>query len=476
MKVLFFPVLILALVSQANADSSLVSWISSEFPQAAQLMLRNVSAPGTTPGSVLAAPTHNPNYYYHWVRDAGLTMDTIVTMYENAQPQDQAKYFQYLSDYTSFSRSNQLTNNWSGGADGLGLGEPKFNVDGSTFNENWGRPQNDGPAIRAATLTRLAQDLLASGDDSKIAWVKQKLYDSASPSNSVIKVDLDFVAQHWRDSSFDLWEEVRGTHFFTRMMQRKALVLGAALANALGDSSSASRYLNEVSALEGELQRHWDPNRGYLVTTLDWVGGMGGKDSGLDSATILAVLHGATADGFFGATDDRVFASAEKIRLSFKDIYSINQTALDWDKQPMGTSIGRYPEDTYDGTPNRSQGNPWFLSTAAFAEYYFVCANTWEKQGKIVLTNLNVPVFRALRAYTGGALQPGTTLSAGDPRFTSIVQALRVAGDDMLRRVHFHSDSSGSISEQFNRYSGYMQSAANLTWSYASILTAFGAR
>src|SRR5688500_16671266 len=29
------------------------------------------------------------------------------------------------------------------------LGEPKFQADGSAFNDPWGRPQNDGPAIRA---------------------------------------------------------------------------------------------------------------------------------------------------------------------------------------------------------------------------------------------------------------------------------------------------------------------------------------
>jgi glucoamylase len=469
-----------AAISQASADSALNSWIGSEGAQSAQLMLRNVSAPGATPGSVIAAPTHNPNYYYHWVRDAGLTMDTIVTLYKNAQSsQDQARYFQFLSDYAEFSRSNQRTNNRSGGADSWGLGEPKFNVDGSTFDGDWGRPQNDGPAIRASTLIRLAQDILAGlpgSDDSKIAWVKQKLYDSNSPSNSVIKVDLDFVAQHWRDTSFDLWEEVKGTHFFTRMMQRKALVMGAALASQLGDSGSASRYLGEVSNIEGEIQRHWDSYRGQINTTIDWTGGMGGKDSGLDSATIIAVLRGATDDGFFGVTDDRVFATSEKIRLSFKDIYSINQTTQDFNHQPMGVAIGRYPEDSYDGSPSRGQGNPWFLSTNAFAEYYYDCAKTWQKDQQITLTDLNVPVFRSLRAYTGGALQPGTTLRASDPRFAAIISALRAAGDDMLRRVHYHADGSGAISEQFNRYNGFMQSAENLTWSYASILTAFGAR
>ena len=36
--------------------------------------------------------------------------------------------------------------------DGTGLGEPKFNINETAFKGSWGRPQRDGPALRAITL------------------------------------------------------------------------------------------------------------------------------------------------------------------------------------------------------------------------------------------------------------------------------------------------------------------------------------
>ena len=67
----------------------------------------------------------------------------------------------------------------------------------------------------------------------RLQIIIKKLYDGKEPSSSVIKADLDFVSNHWQDPCFDLWEEVNGTHFYTRMQQRTALREGAALAKAL---------------------------------------------------------------------------------------------------------------------------------------------------------------------------------------------------------------------------------------------------
>src|SRR5207248_1364490 len=110
------------------------SWIAFETPTAATKLLANISAPGTAPGSVLASPSQsNPNYYYHWIRDAALCMNTVVDLYSNeTQPSAKARDAQVLSDYVNFSRQNQVTPNRSGG-----LGEPKFMVDGSAFDGDW---------------------------------------------------------------------------------------------------------------------------------------------------------------------------------------------------------------------------------------------------------------------------------------------------------------------------------------------------
>jgi glucoamylase len=68
-------------------------------------------------------------------RNGNLSLQTIIEEYVNAQA------------------NLQTVSNPSGSlSDGSGLGEPKFNVDMSAYTGSWGRPQRDGPALRAIIL------------------------------------------------------------------------------------------------------------------------------------------------------------------------------------------------------------------------------------------------------------------------------------------------------------------------------------
>ena len=53
--------------------------------------------------------------------------------------------------------------------------------------------------------------------------------------------------------------------------------------------------------------------------------------------------------------------------------------------------------------------------------------------------------------------------------------ALRASSDVMLRTIVYHSDDY-ELSEQFDGTTGYEKSVRNLTWSYASFLSAVRAR
>lgn len=46
----------------------------------------------------------------------------------------------------------QIFSNTSGTLTTGGLGEPHFNVDLTAYTGSWGRPQRDGPALRATAL------------------------------------------------------------------------------------------------------------------------------------------------------------------------------------------------------------------------------------------------------------------------------------------------------------------------------------
>ncbi len=441
--------------SQLSLSTLKTERVSLGLGQSVRYLIDNISAPGTARGSVIAATSRQePDYFYHWVRDAGLVMDIVVTLYRGANGSDKERYRHLLQDYINFSRSNQTANTLSG------LGEPKFYVDGTPFSGPWGRPQTDGPALRAIALIRFAETLLAEGQEG---YVRERLYDGKIPTHSVIKSDLEYVSHHWKETAFDLWEEIRGMHFYTSMVQRRALVLGAKLADRLGDGAAAGWYRNQARLLEAELLRHWSSQQGIFVTTLDRDGGVDYKYSGLDASVILAILHGYNDDGFLAPSDDRLLSTFQKIRSSFHNLYPINQRGHGAD------AVGRYPEDRYDGGAPGGGGNPWILITVGFGEYLYRAAASFQAQGFIRLTDTNREFFRTLDPNIDWG---NGTLQSSHPNFTRVISSLRQLGDDFLLRAQFHGYSDGRFSEQINRNTGFMQGAANLTWSYASWVSA----
>jgi glucoamylase len=320
------------------------------------------------------------------------------------------------------------------------------------------------------TLIRFANALLDRGEE---AYVRQHLYDSAGPgrSRSVIKNDLEFVAHYWEVSNFDLWEETKGHHFYTRLAQYRSLIDGAKLAQRLGDAGAAGFYQNTARAIAGELELHWSAERGQIDATRFQRPGREYKSSQLDMAVVLGSLHSDTtvaAERFFAPSDPRVLATALKIENRFQSIYGVNTN------RELGTAIGRYPEDIYNGV-GESEGNPWFLTTLAMAEMYYQAANEWESDGEIVLTDLHRQIFSQLGLAKVQAGQK--SLKKGSAEFAAVLADFRARGDAFVARTRAHMDQeSGAMAEQFHRHSGFQQGARDLTWSYAAFVTAVRAR
>lgn len=411
----------------------LEQWLPQETQFSIQKIFKNISPSDARRGAIVAAQTReNPNYYYHWVRDAALTVEALVDRYvynlRGGGPRtlEQDTIRQKLFEYFEFCEYIQNIQTLEG------LGEPKFHVDGSAYNEPWGRPQNDGPALRALSLIHFAKILINEGH---LDLVKDRFYSLKLHRGGVIKRDLEFVSHQWRAPSFDLWEEVKGDHFYTRMVQRRALLEGADFANTMGDRGAAQWYIQQAREIEQDLQNFWDPSRGHFLTTRHWAGGMDYKNSQLDTAFVLGLLHGSLPDGFLSFKDPRVLATMDRLAQSFREIYPINHRS-----GIPGIAIGRYPEDRYGGS-HFDGGNPWVLTTLAFAEGYYRAANEYAAMGHYGRAN----EFRRL-------------------------------GDTYVARVQYHSHDDGSLNEQFDRSSGYMTSVEDLTWSYGSVLTTFFAR
>ncbi|MHC4615112.1 MAG: glycoside hydrolase family 15 protein [Planctomycetota bacterium] len=426
-----------------------------------QRLMKNVSPHDGHPGAVIASPSKaEPDYYYFWLRDGALVLKTIQQRLDLARAAgDKPACRKVLDDFIRFSIICQQV------CTSTGLGEPKFHVDGSVFTGEWGRPQSDGPALRAITLIPVAHRRLdqgASADDLR------DLYVGDLPADSVIKADLEYVSHHWWAPCFDLWEEVCAQHFYTRMTQRRALLDGAALAQRLNDPRAAAWYRQQAALIGAELELHWDRDAGYLRASIERVGGLDYKESGLDTAVILGALHAEVPGLSFSVIDDYLLATALRVTREFGRIYEININKGD---RP-GVAIGRYPEDRYNGYRTDAQGHAWVLATNAFAEYSYRVAKALRNQGEIRLTATNLPFFAALLTeQEAAALSIGGRLRGGEDLFETVLKNLCHEGDDFIRRTLAHA-TAGSLSEQIHRDTGEMTGAPDLTWSYASLITA----
>jgi len=122
---------------------------------------------------------------------------------------------------------------------------------------------------------------------------------------------------------------------------------------------------------------------------------------------------------------------------AFKELYEVNVQRRD-----LGVAVGRYPEDKYDGT-GTSEGNPWVLATLGLAEFYYRLAEEKSKAGG----------------------------SDGEE-----VKGWVEKAEGFMKRVMTHTGSDYNLHEQFNRNTGFMQGATELTWSHAAFITAVQAR
>ncbi|KAJ3045862.1 Glucoamylase, intracellular sporulation-specific [Rhizophlyctis rosea] len=415
-------------------------------------------------------------------------MSVVHTFYAH-DPSDSALE-KRIWDYAYFERHLQTVPNPSNN-----IAEPKWNVDGTAYTLPWGRPQNDGPALRALTLTNFAHTYLLKHKNASL--ITSILYDSNLPSSSLIKNNLEFTSHNWPEDTVDLWEEIRGTHFYTRMVQHAALVRGSQFAYEIGDPAAARWYASQTLKIATELENHWSPEKSYLLTTLDRTGGIDYKSSGLDVSILLASLHAnppstPQTTPLYPPWSDEVLATALALDRAMQPLYAINNITHTASGEPIATAIGRYPEDKYDGYGN-SEGNPWILTTLAYAEVLYRTAEEWAQRKWIPVTDVTVEVFKwvgcgedVLRLVDTHGVSKLPIRFAHEPRvFLRILKGVRDKADAYFRRVEFHAvawrreqeeEEEGRFPEQINKDSGKMQGAKSLTWSYAAFLTTVWAR
>ncbi|KAL2135866.1 hypothetical protein VTI74DRAFT_6629 [Chaetomium olivicolor] len=427
---------------------SVDSFINSETPIAWSKLLCNIgpsgcAASGAAAGVVVASPSKvNPDYWYTWTRDASLVFTGIVDSFAHNYS---AALQTNIQNFVASQAKLQGVSNPSGGlSNGAGLGEPKFMVDLTKYSGEWGRPQRDGPPLRAITLIRYAKWLIANGytfTAKDIVW-------------PVIKNDLAYTAQYWGETGFDLWEEVPGNSFFTVASSHRALIEGAALAAQLGTECRAC--LVTAPHVLCYLQTFWKDT--YVNSNINH----NQQRSGKDVNSILTSIHnfdpavGCDATTFQPCSD-KALSNHKAYVDSFRSLYQINSGV----PQGKAVAVGRYSEDVY------YNGNPWYLATFAAAEQLYDAIYVWKKDKSITVTALSLPFFKDLLP----TLSVGT-YAESDATFKSIIDAVSAYADGFMAICEKYAGPGGSLAEQFDRNTGAPASAADLTWSYAAFLSA----
>jgi glucoamylase len=157
-------------------------------------------------------------------------------------------------------------------------------------------------------------------------------------------------------------------------------------------------------------------------------------------------------------------ATAIALKDSFASLYPVNSQQNHY----LGTSIGRYPEDIYDGY-GMSVGNPWFLATAAYSELYSLAIMEWQQLG-ICVNEINRDFFNRMMKVNDGCYEPDSKT------VKQLMKYAREEANKFLATIQYHQANNGSMSEQFDRYIGFMAGARDLTWSHAAFISASKAR
>ncbi|PPR00430.1 hypothetical protein CVT24_004491 [Panaeolus cyanescens] len=458
---------LISLAAYAWCQSSVVDqYVATESPIAKAGLLANIGpsgakSSGAKAGIVIASPsTTNPDYLFTWTRDSSLVFKTIIDQFTSGQDTSlRTSIDQFLAAQTAL----QQVSNPSGTVSTGGLAEPKFNIDGTAFTGPWGRCATffpglsvklisslDGPALRATALIAYSNWLVANSNST---FVTSKVWP-------VIKLDLDYVATFWNQTGFDLWEEVSSSSFFTSAVQHRALREGIALANKIGQSSVVSGYTTQANNILCFLQSYWNPSGGYM--TANTGGGRSGKDANTPLASIHVFDPAAGCDAAtFQPCSDKALSNLKVYVDSFRSIYSINAGIA----SNAAVATGRYPEDVY------FNGNPWYLTTNAVAEQLYDAINVWKQQGSLSVTSTSLAFFRQFQS----SIATGTYASSTST-FTSLISAIQTFADGFIAINAKHTPANGGLAEQYDRNTGSPLSAVDLTWSYASALTAFSAR
>lgn len=287
-------------------------------------------------GMIIASPSVSPPYQYHWVRDASLVMRVIIDYY-NTTKED--KYFKFIINYLENCHIIQNLDTISG------LGEPKININKTPFNKEWGRPQNDGPAIRGLNMIKLI-DIFRGEYDNII-----KMFILP-----ILEKDINYILNNYNKICFDLWEEIKGWHFYTRILQLKFI---KEFINLDDNIKSKLNYQGNIKNIYNDLLINCKHHIGgkQIISSFDKNGNINKYN---DSSILLAFCHINFDEDIMKIFPDKyILNNINDLITYFRSKYNINDLNM----------IGRYKNDKY------YDGHIWIICTLGMVQVYLYFYN-----------------------------------------------------------------------------------------------------
>ncbi|KGU09999.1 glucoamylase [Candida albicans P87] len=503
--------------------NSFYDWLVFQKQVCLKSILNNIGGDFTIdnkdllPGVVIASPsTSNPDYYYQWTRDSAIIINILIdhlsqTPLHLINKNSTSSLVHIIESYIFNTQILQQLPNLSGNVDNLeNLGEPKFHVNLTAFNESWGRPQRDGPGLRSIAIMNYLS--LLNNTQHQPSFSNLTMNDTSKIYHDIIKPDLKYSIEFWQFEGFDLWEEIKGIHFFTSLVQLKSLTMGLKFAQFYNDSfefrldiMNSIELLTKYIELESGFINNEDSDgdedneqqllsKSYIISSPKLF--YTKSRSGLDIASILAVLYTHNNNNA-NDDDDNDFPFDVDNGLVLTTLrYLIQDMTLrypiNFQDNFQGVALGRYPEDIYDGY-GKSEGNPWFISTATASELiYRLIYKLKSNNQAIIIDQKNIEFYKEFihsateteaqtannelkfEAHING--HPMMIINKDDKLYDELINKLFHYADGFLKVVQKHVDNNGDMNEQFNKYIGFMQGAEKLTWSYGAVFTAINWR
>ena len=234
--------------------------------------------------------------------------------------------------------------------------------------------------------------------------------------NPLIKKAADFMVSYLDEKtglpggSYDLWEMQYGISTFTASAVYGALIAASKFAELFGKSAGVKKYIETAEIIKkGILKYLYDKDEGIFYKLIE----TSGREVKINKTLDMSSIYGIYEFGVMDVTDPKVKKAMEK---------TVQRLEV---KTEIG-GIARFEGDLYHHKGGDYPGNPWVNTTMWLAQYYIKTAKN-EKDMEVV------------KKYLEWAVK--------------------------------HKGPAGTLSEQFDPFSGKELSASPLVWSHAEFVT-----